>query len=164
MPLVHISLKQAWNKVEEECVHVYVCVAMRAQKDIIPSVHEQTVQMPRVIHGDLIKSYVCWRVQWQIKLLTSPHISCAPVFLHHSALPENNDFPEARWHQVCGIDAFVHTKETAGMFILPTRRVSTPNNPMSLRQTQQRAWHFSVAVVTWLLLGQFRHGYVLKGF
>lgn len=30
-----------------------------AQKDAIRSVHEQTVQMPSLVRGDLIKSDVC---------------------------------------------------------------------------------------------------------
>lgn len=38
---------------------MYVCTGMRAQKDIIQSIHEQTVQMPIYIHRDLIKSDVC---------------------------------------------------------------------------------------------------------
>lgn len=41
------------------CTSVCVCVWEMEQKDIIWSVHGQTVQMPILIHGDLIKSDVC---------------------------------------------------------------------------------------------------------
>lgn len=125
-----------------ECVCICVPVLMGAQKDTMRSVHEQTVQMPSLVHGDLIKSDDCWRVQWQMKFLTSPHICCAPVSLHHSALPGTIMIsPEVRWHQVCGIYAFVHTEETAWihLFTSLTHAMDTPNNPMSLKIIQQNS-------------------------
>lgn len=119
------------------CVHVWW---REHKKDIIQSIHGQTVQLPRLVHGDLIKSDICWRVRWQITLLASPHICCAPVSLHCTALPRTVMIsPEVQWHQVCNTDVFVNTKVAAWTpFTSLTHTVNTPHTHQSQVSEEHR--------------------------
>lgn len=113
----------------------------------IQSSHEQTVQMPSLVHGDLIKSISIQEYNGKSNL---QQVLTSVISQHHSASP-GTIFPRAAATQIW---AFVYTMETSWIHLFTSMTYTQwIFCPWRLNNSETRVWHLMWTLVTLSMTG-----------